>query len=55
MTCEEAVEWLKGNRSTVNIISSSPSDTWEERIIRADNDMILRAYYVLKAHKENLV
>lgn len=29
MTHEEALEWLNGNRSTINVIPPEPHDTWQ--------------------------
>ena len=55
MKLEEAIEWLKGNRSTVNFILQNPIETWEVRIAAADASMIQQAYYILKAHKEGLL
>ena len=55
MTYEEALEWLRGNRSMTNIIPQDPFETWQVRIAQADAAMMQQAYYVLKAHKEDLL
>jgi len=55
MNIEEALEWLKGNRSCMNDISQFPTETWQVRIAEADAAMTKQAYYVAKAHKEGLV
>jgi hypothetical protein len=55
MTPEEAREWLKGNRSTVNIVPQHPLETWEVRINAADASMIKQAYYILRSHAEGLL
>jgi hypothetical protein len=55
MKIDEAREWLKGNRSTVNQVLQNPIETWDVRIAAADASMIQQAYYILKAHKEGLL
>lgn len=55
MTLSEAIEWLKGNRSMINIIPQHPFETWQVRIAEADANMIKQAYYIVKAHKEKLL
>lgn len=55
MNYAEAIEWLKGNRSTVNMVPQHPIETWQERIANADAGMTKQAYYVAKAHTEGLV
>jgi hypothetical protein len=55
LNIDEAKEWLKGNRSTVNSIPQHPLETWDVRIQAADASMIQQAYYILKAHKEGLL
>ena len=47
MTYEEAMEWIKGNRSMTNIIPQDPLATWEVRIAEADAAMIQQAYWTL--------
>lgn len=55
MNYEEAIEWLKGKRSTTNIILEHPIETWNVRIAQADAAKTMQAYYIVKAHKEELV
>jgi hypothetical protein len=55
MNIEEAKEWLRGNRSMCNSISSADFETWQVRIAQADAAMMEQAYWVLKADKEGLV
>ena len=55
MNYEEAIEWIDGVRSTTNHIPQDPLETWQVRVAEADANMMKMAYYVLKAHKENLV
>ena len=55
MDYEEAMEWLRGNRSTTNMIPQDPVETWNVRIAQADAFQTQQAYYVMKAYKENLV
>ena len=55
MNYEEAMEWLQGNRSLTNRIPQDPFETWQVRIAQADAAMMQQAYYVLKAHKEDLL
>lgn len=55
MTKEEAMEWIKGNRSTVNSIQQEPLETWQVRIAQADAAMYEQAYWVLRAYGENLL
>ena len=54
MKYEEAVEWLQGKRSMTNIISQEPFETWEVRIAEADAAMTQQAYWIVKAHKEEI-
>ena len=55
MTYEEAIAWLNGLRSMTNCISCAPMETWSGRIAQADAAMTQQAYWVAKAHKEQLV
>lgn len=55
MTYEEAIEWIKGERSLTNIIPQEPFESWNVRIVQADTSMVEQAYWVLRAHKEGLV
>jgi len=55
MTKEEALAWVKGERSYTNMIPHDPHETWMVRIAQADAAETQRAYWVLRAHKEGLV
>jgi hypothetical protein len=54
MSYEEAIEWLKGNRSNVNIFNW-PSN--ENFVLCAQCDLATtqQAYWIVRAHKEKLV
>ena len=52
MTYLEALEWLRGNRSTINTVPSLPLETWQERIANTDLAMVQQAYWIVKAHEE---
>jgi len=54
MSKDEAIEWLKGNRSTTNSFS------WIDNndivlCAKADSAMTQQAYFIVKAHKEGLI
>ena len=55
MKYDEAIEWLKGERSMTNIIPQEPMETWQIRIAKADLAMIQTAYWILKAYREGLL
>lgn len=55
MTYEEAIEWLKGNRTMGNNVTCDPLSTWLGRIAEADAAMLQQAYWVVRAHKEKLI
>jgi hypothetical protein len=55
VSIEEAIAWLKGERSSLNIIPSDPSETWTVRVAQADAAYKQQAYWLLKAHKEGLL
>jgi len=52
MNFEEAMEWLRGNRSMTNLIPQNPFETWQVRIAQADAAMTQQAYWVVEAHKD---
>jgi len=52
MSYEEAVEWLRGQRSMTNIVPDYPQETWAVRIAQADAAMTQQAYWIVKAHDE---
>ena len=55
MDREEALEWLKGERSMTNIIPQDPMETWQVRIAQADAASVQEAYWVARAHHDGLV
>ena len=55
MTHEEAVEWLRGNKSWVNLIPNEPIDTRDGRVAQADAFTTQQAYWIVRAKKEGLV
>ena len=55
MTCEEAHEWLRGIRSTTNLIPQDPLETWQVRIAQGDAAMMEQAYWVLRIHAERIL
>ena len=52
MTYDEAIEWMKGNRSTVNNVTCDPMETWYERIARADAAYMEQAYWRIRMRRE---
>lgn len=55
MDINEAKEWLKGNRSMCNCLSSSDPDLGQVRTAQIDAAMMEQAYWVLRASKEGLI
>ena len=55
MNYDEALAWLKGERSMINIVPSHPRETWVARIAEADAATTQQAYWIVKAHKEGLL
>lgn len=55
MNYEEAISWLKGERSLTNVVPDSPFETWQVRIAQADAAMTEQAYWIARAHKEGLI
>lgn len=57
MNLEEAKAWLRGERSTVNIIQSN-ADTngpWIVQTAQADAAITQQAYWIVKAHVDGLL
>ena len=52
MTYNEALEWLRGERSMCNIVLQHPIETWQERTARTNAAMTEQAYWIVRAHKE---
>lgn len=56
MSKEEAIEWLKGNRSMIDSIPSDEQNlTWILRTAQTDAAMTEQAYWIVKAHAERLL
>lgn len=55
MTYEEAIAWLRGERSMTNMIPTDPRESWLVRIAEADAAMTQQAYWTVKAHADGLV
>jgi hypothetical protein len=55
MSYEEALDWLRGSRSMTNLVPQHPFETWVVRIAQADAAMVEQAYWIARAHKENLL
>ena len=55
MSYEEALAWLKGERSTINYTDAGTPE--QSRINSAEKDasMTEQAYWIVRAHKEGLV
>lgn len=57
MKYEEAIAWLRGERSMTNMIQSS-ADTncpWIVQTAQADAAATQQAYWVVKAHNEGMI
>ena len=54
MNYDEALEWLKGKRSMINLVPYDDQN-WQIRIAQADAAMIQQAYWVVRAHREGLL
>ena len=55
MNYEQALEWLRGERSLTNIVPEYPRETWLVRIAEADAAATQQAYWIVRAYKEGLV
>ena len=55
MNYDEAAEWMRGERSTTNMIPHDPHESWLVRITVADAAMKEQAYWTLKAWHEGIV
>ena len=52
MNYEEALAWLRGERSMTNILHSTDINEWHVSTAQADAAATQQAYWVVKAHKE---
>ena len=55
MEYQEAMEWLRGERSLTNIVPQHPLETWMVRIAEADAAATQQAYWTVRAVREGLV
>lgn len=55
MDLEEALAWLRGERSLTNMIPQHPLETWQVRIAEADAGATQQAYWTVKAYREGLL
>ena len=55
MSEQEAIAWLKGERSMTNTVPQHPFETWQSRIAEADAFMTQQAYWIVKSHNELLI
>lgn len=55
MSYDEALAWIRGERSMTNAIPAEPRETLAVRVAQADAWMMQQAYFVLKAWNEELV
>ena len=54
MDLQEAKAWLRGERSMTNIIPREPYETWNVRISQADAACVQEAYWIAKAHHDDI-
>jgi hypothetical protein len=52
MNHEEAIAWLAGQRSMINMIPQDPFETWIVRIAQADAAMTQQAYWINRAFED---
>ena len=55
MTYEEALEWLRGLRSTINYTDAPTPQESRVNAAKQDASMTEQAYWIVRAHKEGLV
>ncbi len=55
MDYEEGLAWLNGERSTVNMLQLPNDEQSHVRVAQADAAMMEQAYWIVRAHKEELV
>lgn len=55
MTLDEALAWLRGERSFTNMIPQEPFGTWLVRIAEADAAATQRAYWIAKGYADGLL
>jgi len=52
MKHEEAIAWIKGERSGVNMIPQYPIETFDVRVAQYDAAWTEKAYWILRAHQD---
>ncbi len=52
MDLNEAIDWLRGNRSLTNMIPQEPYPTWQVRIAQSDAAMMFQAYLIVQASEQ---
>ena len=55
MKLTEALAWLKGERSSTNLVNRGIDDSWMVVEAKLDAAMMERAYWVVRAHHEGLL
>jgi len=55
VTLDEALAWLRGERSWTNVIPQHPHETWLVRIQEADAASTKRAYWIAKGYADGLL
>ena len=55
MTHDEALAWLRGERSMTNIIPQHPFETWLIRIQEADAAATKRAYWIARGYADGIL
>jgi hypothetical protein len=57
MNLEEALAWLRGTRSTCNIIqrTTDTNGQWLVQTAQADAALTEQAYWIVRAHAEGLI
>ncbi len=55
MSYEEALEWLRGERSTINYTQAPTPEESRINAAKQDASMTEQAYWIVRAHKEELV
>ena len=55
MNYEEALEWLRGERSTINYTQAPTPEDSRINAAKKDASMTEQAYWIVRAHNENLL
>ncbi len=54
MTYEEALAWLRGERSTINYTEAPTPQESRVNAAKQDASMTEQAYWIVRAHKEGM-